>query len=70
MRKYYTRPCNFFYGNYAKKLIKTRKALNEENMKLKDIFIKPINKKIKLSIYEVIMITLFVFVASNGLYHL
>jgi len=51
-------------------LIKTRKALNEENMKLKDIFIKPINKKIKLSIYEVIMITLFVFVASNGLYHL
>ena len=27
MRKYYTRPCNFFYGNYAKKLIKTRKAL-------------------------------------------
>jgi len=26
MRKYYTRPCNFFYGNYAKKLIKSKKA--------------------------------------------
>ena len=22
MRKYYTRPCNFYYGNYAKNLIK------------------------------------------------
>ena len=38
-------------------------------MKLKDILIKPINKKIKLSIYEIIMITIFVIVASNGLYH-
>ena len=27
MRKYYTRPCNFLYGNYAKKLIKSKKAL-------------------------------------------
>ncbi len=27
MRKYYTRPCNFYYGNYAKKLIKAKKAL-------------------------------------------
>jgi len=27
MRKYYTRPCNLFYGNYAKKLIKNKKAL-------------------------------------------
>ena len=27
MRKYYTRPCNFYYGNYAKKLIKIKKAL-------------------------------------------
>ena len=38
-------------------------------MKLKDILIKPINKKINLSIYEVIMITIFVIVVSNGLYH-
>jgi len=27
MRKYYTRPCNFYYGNYAKKLVKDKKAL-------------------------------------------
>ena len=26
MRKYYTRPCNFYYGNYAKKLIKRKAA--------------------------------------------
>ena len=28
MRKYYTRACNFHYGNYAKKLIKSKKALS------------------------------------------
>ena len=28
MLKYYTRPCNFYYGNYAKKLIKEKKALS------------------------------------------
>jgi len=28
MRKYYTRPCNFYYGNYARKLIKKKKALS------------------------------------------
>ena len=27
MRKYYTRPCNFYYGSYAKKLVKNNKAL-------------------------------------------
>ncbi len=27
MLKYYTRPCNFYYGNYAKNLIKNKKAL-------------------------------------------
>ena len=26
MRKYYTRPCNFYYGNYAKKLVSKKKA--------------------------------------------
>ena len=26
MRKYYTRPCNFYYGTYAKKLVKNKKA--------------------------------------------
>jgi dihydropteroate synthase len=28
MRKYYTRPCNFYYGNYAKNLVKSKKALS------------------------------------------
>ena len=28
MRKYYTRPCNFYYGDCAKKLIKSKKALS------------------------------------------
>jgi len=28
MRKYYTRPCNFYYGNYANKLISNKKALS------------------------------------------
>tara|TARA_B100000686_G_scaffold138887_1_gene146340 strand:- start:7177 stop:8253 length:1077 start_codon:yes stop_codon:yes gene_type:complete len=27
MRKYYTRPCNFYYGNKAKKAVKNKKAL-------------------------------------------
>ena len=26
MRKYYTRPCNFYYGNYAKKLVNKKEA--------------------------------------------
>ena len=28
MREYYTRPCNFYYGNYAKKLINKKKAFS------------------------------------------
>ena len=28
MRKCYARPCNFYYGNYAKKLIGEKKALS------------------------------------------
>ena len=31
MRKYYTRPCNFYYGNYAKKLINKKKAFSLAN---------------------------------------
>ena len=27
MRKYYTRPCNFYHGSEARKLIQTKKAL-------------------------------------------
>ena len=28
MRKYYTRPCNFYYGNYAANLIRNKKAFS------------------------------------------
>ena len=28
MRKYYTRPCNFYYGNWARKLIKKKRAFS------------------------------------------
>ena len=28
MRKYYTRPCNFYYGHYARKLIEKKKAFS------------------------------------------
>ena len=28
MRKYYTRPCNFYYGNYARSLVKKKKAFS------------------------------------------
>ena len=28
MREYYTRPCNFYYGNYARKLIRKKKAFS------------------------------------------
>ena len=27
MRECYTRPCNFYYGNYSKKLVKIKKTL-------------------------------------------
>jgi len=27
MREFYTRPCNFYYGNFANKLISQKKAL-------------------------------------------
>ena len=28
MRKCYTRPCNFYYGNYARKLVEEKKAFS------------------------------------------
>ena len=28
MQKYYTRPCNFYYGSYARSLVKNRKAFS------------------------------------------
>ena len=56
MRKYYTRPCNFVYGNYAKNLIKNKEALpltGNKNIAFKyiEIFERKKNNKIKTSYY-------------------
>ncbi len=58
MRKYYTRPCNFYYGNYAKKLIKNSKALalggnNEIAFDKLEIFYRKKKKNIKNYIYSI-----------------
>ena len=48
MRKYYTRPCNFYYGNYARNLIKKKRALpiaGNTNIALDQIEIIERNKK-------------------------
>ena len=56
MRKYYTRPCNFYYGNYAKKLIKNHKALSlagNHNIAFDqvEIFIRDKKSKVLSKIY-------------------
>jgi len=58
MRKYYTRPCNFHYGNYAKNLVKTKKALPLTGNKhisfdQLEIFERKKGKKIKTYIYSI-----------------
>ena len=58
MRKYYTRPCNFYYGNYAKKLIKNKKALplaGNTNISFDqlEIFQRTKKKGVKSSIYSI-----------------
>ena len=58
MRKYYTRPCNFYYGNYAKNLIKNKKALplaGNTNISFDqlEIFQRTKKKGVKSSIYSV-----------------
>ena len=58
MRKYYTRACNFYYGNHAKKLVKKKKALtlagnpNIAFDKL-EIFQRKTKKIIKSEIYTI-----------------
>jgi len=57
MRKYYTRPCNFYYGNYAKSLVKNKKALNlagSPNISFDkiEIFQRKKRGKIKSNIYS------------------
>jgi len=58
MRKYYTRPCNFYYGNYAKNLIKNKKALplagsNNISFDQLEIFERKKGKNIKNYLYSI-----------------
>ena len=58
MRKYYTRPCNFYYGNYAKNLIKNKKALplagsNHISFDQLEIFERKKGKNIKNYLYSI-----------------
>ena len=58
MRKYYTRACNFVYGNYAKNLIKNKEALpltGNKNIAFNciEIFERKKNNKIKNSYYSI-----------------
>ena len=58
MRKYYTRPCNFYYGNYAKSLVKFKKALplaGNSNISFDklEIFQRKIGGGIKSYIYSI-----------------
>ena len=58
MRKYYTRACNFYYGNYAKKLVRNKKALaltGRQNIAFDqlEIFERERRNKIKSSFYHI-----------------
>ena len=58
MRKYYTRACNFYYGNYAKKLVKVKKALplagnNNIAFDQLEIFERKKRNKIKSKFYHI-----------------
>ena len=58
MRKYYTRPCNFYYGNYAKYLVKIKKALplagnNNISFDQLEIFERKKGKNIKSYLYSI-----------------
>ena len=58
MRKYYTRPCNFYYGNYTKELVNKRKALHlAGNPKIAfdsiEIFERKKRKTVKSQLYKI-----------------
>ena len=58
MRKYYTRPCNFYYGNYAKKLINKKKAFSlAGNLNIAfdkvEIFQRKKNKIVESNFYSI-----------------
>ena len=61
MRKYYTRPCNFYYGINAKRLIKTKKALplaGNTNIAFDrlEVFKRKKNKKTTSTLYSLLEI--------------
>ena len=58
MRKYYTRPCNFYYGNLAKNLIKNKEAISlAGNLKIAfdklEVFERKKNNIVKSNIYSI-----------------
>ena len=58
MRKCYTRPCNFYYGNYARELMEEKKALSltgRSNIAFDqvEIFHRKKNKISKSKIYSI-----------------
>ena len=58
MRKYYTRPCNFYYGNQAKRLIRKKKAFSlAGNTSVAfdqiEVFKRLKKKKVNSSIYSI-----------------
>ena len=62
MREYYTRPCNFYYGNYARKLIAKKKGLplaGNSNIAFDqvEIFQRKSKKAINSNIYSVFEIS-------------
>ena len=64
MQKYYTRPCNFFYGNYASRLVKEKKALPlAGNLNIAfdqiEIFQRKKNNSIKSNLYSITKINKF-----------
>jgi len=64
MQKYYTRPCNFHYGNYAKKLIKNKEALplagnNSIAFDKVEIFQRKKKEKTKSAYYSIFKIKNF-----------
>ena len=57
MRKYYTRACNFHYGDYAKKLIRDKKGLplaGNKNIAFDsvEIFERKKKNKVKISLHS------------------
>ena len=54
MKRYYTRACNFFYGNESKKLIREKKSLPlNGNKNISFNYIEIITRKSKKKILQI-----------------